>query len=74
MKNYIRLLILAIGSDDGWTYAAATIETLHSPRGGTQVDGGELDTVGLVAPVDDAVDGRLKGRDAEGEGHGEEGG
>lgn len=73
MEAYIRNLISAIGSD-GWTYAAATIETLHSPRGRTQINGGELDTVGLVAPVDDAIDGRLESRDAEGEGHGEEGG
>lgn len=58
----------------GWTYAAATFETLHSPGGGTQVSGGELDAVGLVAPVDNAIDGWLKSRDAEGEGHGEEGG
>lgn len=56
-----------------WTYTAATFEALHSPLG-TQIDSCELHTVGLVTPVDDAIDGRLKSRDAEGESHGEEGG
>lgn len=55
------------------TYTTATFETLHSPRG-TQINGCELYTVGLVAPIDDAIDRRLKSRDAEGESHREEGG